>query len=135
MINKILDTRIWYWIFAALHTLMGVLLGVFNPTLWAEDGWGAENVLGHDAFYERSLALLGLSLSIIMIGNGLVFSGRAFQKIAAITGTAMAVVFILFAIHSNANDYGDLAMWIPPFVLVAMLLVSAGRALRRAEAE
>jgi hypothetical protein len=44
-----------------------------------------------------------------MIGDGLVFSGRAFQKIAAITGTAMAVVFIIFAIHSSSDAT---ALWL-----------------------
>ena len=114
---------------------MGVLIGVLNPDRLAEDGWGAGNILGHDAFYERSLALFGLILSVIMIGNWLAFSGRAFQKIAAITGTAMAVVFIILAIYVSSHEYGALAMWIPPFVLVGMMLVSAGRALRTAEAE
>jgi urea transporter len=135
MIDKLLNTRVWYWIFAAAHTIMGVLIGVLNPNLLAEGAWGAGNVLGHDAFYERGLSLFGLSLSLMMIGNGLVFSGRAFHKIAAITGTTMAVVFVICAIYSSSQDYGTLAMWIPPFVLAGMLLVSAGRALRTAEAE
>jgi hypothetical protein len=135
MIDKLLNTKIWYWIFAAGHTIMGVLLGVLNPTLFAEDGWGAGNVLGHDVFYERALSLFGLSLSLMMIGNGLVFAGREFHKIAAITGASMAVVFVILAIYMNSQNYGNWAMFIPPLVLVGMLLVSAGRALRTAEAE
>ncbi len=58
-------------------TVILSIMGIMNGEQWAEYGWGEENVLAHDADYEKMWALHIMPLGVMAIGTGVFVSGKA----------------------------------------------------------
>ncbi len=93
----------------------------------AESGWGKENVLAHDAFYEKAWAATYLLVAIICIVSGLFVEGRAQAILAMAIGVGNILNFILVYLAAGDLKYGytnNIDQWAPPMIMATCLLVS-----------
>ena len=82
--------------------------GIMNGDKWAEYGWGEENVLAHDADYEKMWALHMMPLGVMAIGTGIFVKGRALAQMAMAAAVSIAVFIgggMLYL--TNESGYGS----------------------------
>ena len=110
-----------------LMITVGVLIivvsfwGIMNGDKWAEYGWGEENVLAHDADYEKMWALHMMPLGVMAIGTGIFVKGRALAQMSMLAPSVIVIIAVGMGILTGES--GD-SSETPPLSVMALPLLS-----------
>ena len=119
-IKEILDPQ-------KLMITVGVLIivvsfwGIMNGDKWAEYGWGEENVLAHDADYEKMWALHMMPLGVMAIGTGIFVKGRALAQMSMLAPSVIVIIAVGMGILTGESGYSSET---PPLSVMALPLLS-----------
>jgi len=102
-------------------TVILSIMGIMNGEQWAEYGWGEENVLAHDADYEKMWALHIMPLGVMAIGTGVFVSGKSLAQMSML---APSVVVIIFAGMSALTGDSGYSSETPPLSVMALPLLT-----------
>ena len=102
-------------------TVILSIMGIMNGEQWAEYGWGEENVLAHDAYYEKMWALHIMPLGVMAIGTGVFVSGKSLAQMSML---APSVVVIIFAGMSALTGDSGYSSETPPLSVMALPLLT-----------
>jgi hypothetical protein len=132
---KKLNTKVMMWIFTVVNVLIGVGT-LFTGQSTAEAGWGKENVLGHDKFYEQGYGWAFIAIGIIGFGIANYTSGKAQAKLALLSATSIIVFLGGFQIMASQYEQSYTiasAQMVPPLILLVLLLISGYQGLKSAD--
>ena len=110
-----------------LMITVGVLIivvsfwGIMNGDKWAEYGWGEENVLAHDADYEKIWALHMMPLGVMAIGTGIFVKGRALAQMSMLAPSVIVIIAVGMGILTGESGYSSET---PPLSVMALPLLS-----------
>ena len=102
-------------------TVILSIMGIMNGEQWAEYGWGEENVLAHDADYEKMWALHIMPLGVMAIGTGVFVSGKALAKMSMLAPSVVVIIFVGMGILTGDSEYSSET---PPFSAIALPLLT-----------
>ena len=102
-------------------TVILSIMGIINGEQWAEYGWGEENVLAHDADYEKMWALHIMPLGVMAIGTGVFVSGKALAKMSMLAPSVVVIIFVGMGILTGDSEYSSET---PPFSAIALPLLT-----------
>ena len=102
-------------------TVILSIMGIMNGEQWAEYGWGEENVLAHDADYEKMWALHIMPLGVMAIGTGVFVSGRALAQMSMLAPSVVVIIFVGMGVLTGDNGYSSET---PPFSAIALPLLT-----------
>jgi hypothetical protein len=113
--KKMLSPAIWLIGFSVLNFLAAGLAQLLSAQGFAEQGWGKENVLGHDVYYETSFGFIFVGISVIAAGLAFLTSGVQRARMTALFGATMLAMVVSSAIYGNAEGYsmGGLMVLVP----------------------
>ena len=92
-----------------------------NGDKWAEYGWGEENVLAHDADYEKMWALHMMPLGVMAIGTGIFVKGRALAQMSMLAPSVIVIIAVGMGILTGESGYSSET---PPLSVMALPLLS-----------
>ena len=92
-----------------------------NGEQWAEYGWGEENVLAHDADYEKMWALHIMPLGVMAIGTGVFVSGKSLAQMSMLAPSVVVIIFAGMSALTGDNGYSSET---PPFSAIALPLLT-----------
>ena len=95
--------------------------GIMNGEQWAEYGWGEENVLAHDADYEKMWALHMMPLGVMAIGTGIFVKGRALAQMSMLAPSVIVIIAVGMGILTGESGYSSET---PPLSVMALPLLS-----------
>ena len=95
--------------------------GIMNGDKWAEYGWGEENVLAHDADYEKMWALHMMPLGVMAIGTGIFVKGRALAQMSMLAPSVIVIIAVGMGILTGESGYSSET---PPLSVMALPLLS-----------
>tara|TARA_Y100001934_G_scaffold277722_1_gene377214 strand:- start:52 stop:471 length:420 start_codon:yes stop_codon:yes gene_type:complete len=95
--------------------------GIMNGEQWAEYGWGEENVLAHDADYEKMWALHIMPLGVMAIGTGVFVSGKALAKMSMLAPSVVVIIFVGMGALTGDSGYSSET---PPLSVMALPLLT-----------
>ena len=102
-------------------TVILSIMGIMNAEQWAEYGWGEENVLAHDADYEKMWALHIMPLGVMAIGTGVFVSGRALAQMSMLAPSVVVIIFVGMGALTGDNGYSSET---PPLSAMALPLLT-----------
>ena len=95
--------------------------GIMNGDKWAEYGWGEENVLAHDADYEKMWALHLMPMGVMAIGTGVFVSGRALAQMSMLSPSIVVIIFVGMGVLTGDSGYSSET---PPLSAMALPLLT-----------
>ena len=95
--------------------------GIMNGDKWAEYGWGEENVLAHDADYEKMWALHLMPMGVMAIGTGVFVSGRALAQMSMLSPSIVVIIFVGMGALTGDSGYSSET---PPLSVMALPLLT-----------
>ncbi len=107
-------------------TIIISIWGMVDGEEWAKAGWGEENVLGHDAAYEKMWALHMMPLGVLAIGTGLFVTGKSLAKMAMLSPAVVVIIGGGMGYYTTQYDYGGpsgLATLIPVLTILLVILL------------
>ncbi len=102
-------------------TVILSIMGIMNGEQWAEYGWGEENVLAHDADYEKMWALHIMPLGVMAIGTGVFVSGKSLAQMSMLAPSVVVIIFAGMSALTGDNGYSSET---PPFSAIALPLLT-----------
>ena len=93
-IKEILDPQ-KLMITVGVLTIILSIMGIMNAEQWAEYGWGEENVLAHDADYEKMWALHLMPMGVMAIGTGVFVSGRSLAQMSMLSPSIVVIILCI----------------------------------------
>ena len=102
-------------------TIVVSFWGIMNGDKWAEYGWGEENVLAHDADYEKMWALHMMPLGVMAIGTGIFVKGRALAQMSMLAPSVIVIIAVGMGILTGESGYSSET---PPLSVMALPLLS-----------
>ena len=119
-IKEILDPQ-KLMIAVGVLTVILSIMGIMNAEQWAEYGWGEENVLAHDADYEKMWALHLMPLGVMAIGTGVFVSGRALALMSMLAPSIVVIIFVGMGALTGDSGYSSET---PPLSAMALPLLT-----------
>ena len=132
---KVLNTKVMMWIFTIVNVLSGITTLLTGQSV-AEAGWGKENVLGHDKFYEQGYGWAFIAIGVFGLGIAMYTSGKAQAKLALLSAASTIVFLGGFSIMGSQNEQSYKiagAQLIPAVILLVLLLISGFQGLKSAD--
>ena len=102
-------------------TVILSIMGIMNAEQWAEYGWGEENVLAHDADYEKMWALHIMPLGVMSIGTVVFVSGRALAQMSMLAPSVVVIIFVGMGTLTGDSGYSSET---PPLSAMALPLLT-----------
>ena len=102
-------------------TVILSIMGIMNGEQWAEYGWGEENVLAHDADYEKMWALHMMPLGVMAIGTGVFVTGRSLAQMSMLAPSVIVIIFVGMGVLTGDSEYSSET---PPFSAIALPLLT-----------
>lgn len=100
------------------------IYGMMNGDEWAEIGWGADNVLAHDAAYEEMWALHIMPLGVMAILTAITVTGKELAKMALYSPVVLVIIMGGMGVLTNENGYGGTPEGIGLLIPILMLLTT-----------
>jgi len=132
---KKLSTKVMMWIFAIVNVLSGITTLLTGQSI-AEAGWGKENVLGHDKFYEQGYGWAFIAIGIIGCGIAMYTTGKAQAQLALLSAASIIVFLGGFSIIGIQNEQSykiSGALLVPTIILLVLLMISGFQGLKSAD--
>ncbi|MBK64485.1 MAG: hypothetical protein CMB47_03045 [Euryarchaeota archaeon] len=124
-VREILQPKIMM-IALGIIVILGSIYGMMNGEEWAETGWGADNVLAHDAAYEEMWALHIMPLGVMAILTGITVTGKELARMALYSPVVLVIILGGMGVLTSENGYGGtpegIGMLIPILMLLATVL-------------
>jgi len=102
-------------------TVILSIMGIMNGEQWAEYGWGEENVLAHDADYEKMWALHMMPLGVMAIGTGVFVTGRSLAQMSMLAPSVIVIIFVGMGVLTGDSEYSSET---PPLSAIALPLLT-----------
>ena len=126
--KKFMNPKWWLIVTGLIHAAMGVGLQTVMAADVAVMGWGADNLLGREPFYEFLFGLFIIPHVAVMFASAFWLEGVAQAKMTAVLGVSITINFIAAAIHASGHGYmeemGAAAAFAPPIIMFAGLALS-----------
>ena len=119
-IKEILDPQ-KLMITVGVLTVILSIMGIMNAEQWAEYGWGEENVLAHDADYEKMWALHLMPMGVMAIGTGVFVSGRSLAQMSMLSPSIVVIIFVGMEVLTGDSGYSS---EFPPLSAMALPLLT-----------
>ncbi|MBD51648.1 MAG: hypothetical protein CMB08_07065 [Euryarchaeota archaeon] len=104
--------------------ILASIYGIMNGEEWAETGWGADNVLAHDAAYEEMWALHIMPLGVMAILTGITVTGKELAKMALYSPVVLVIILVGMGVLTSDNGYGGTPEGIGMLIPILMLLTT-----------
>ena len=102
-------------------TVILSIMGIMNGEQWAEYGWGEENVLAHDADYEKMWALHMMPLGVMAIGTGVFVTGRSLAQMSMLAPSVIVIILVGMGVLTGDSEYSSET---PPLSAIALPLLT-----------